>query len=80
MGQGPEAQARAFAQKKAEEFQRLPTIGDYVVARSSDPEHIKAREEEEEGVRKAREGVEREKREWDSLFMRDFPGNWESQD
>ncbi|KAK6510699.1 hypothetical protein TWF506_009801 [Arthrobotrys conoides] len=78
--QAPEAQARAFARRKAEEFQQLPTIGDYVMSRRSDPEQIKAREREEEDVRKAKEDVKKEKLEWESQFLRDFPGHWESLD
>lgn len=54
----------------------MPTISDYVMARRSDPEQIKAREKkEEEDVRKAKEDVEGEKLEWESQFLRDFPSN-----
>ncbi|KAK6529562.1 hypothetical protein TWF281_008733 [Arthrobotrys megalospora] len=76
----PEVQARDFARRKAEEFQQLLTIGDYVMARHSDPEQIKAREREEAGVRKAKEDVEREKKRWESTFIMDFPGNCQAVD
>ena len=46
--QAPEDQARAFARRKAEEFQQLLAIGDHVMSPRSEPEQIKAREKEEE--------------------------------
>ncbi|KAK6354102.1 hypothetical protein TWF730_008520 [Orbilia blumenaviensis] len=74
--EAPETQARKFAKQKAEEFKRLPTIGDYVRACHSDPEQVKAREAEAKNLRRAKEEIERAKGEWEEKFMRDFAGDW----